>query len=81
MPDQDEPDEHREGDETNVTLEDVLRLLESELERLKLELDNLRLSRHPQREALIRQLVQEIDLRQSRVDEIRDLILARDAKT
>ena len=66
----DEPDNER--------LEDVVRLLRDEVERLELQLDNQRLLDHPQKDAIVRDLIRTIDARQDRLDELLALIRARD---
>ncbi len=62
----------------NASLDEVLDLLALEVERLKESLEFYRLSEHPDKEQLIRWVVQQIDLRQDRLEDIKALILARD---
>ena len=64
--------------ELNASLDEVLDLLALEVERLKESLEFYRLSEHPDKEQLIRWVVQQIDLRQDRLEDIKALILARD---
>ena len=73
----DEPDELEA--ELNRSLGDVLDLLAGQVEYLKESLEFLRLSRDVEdRDAKIRWHVQQIDLRQDRMDEIKAMILASD---
>ena len=73
----DEPDDLEA--ELNRSLGDVLDLLASQVEYLKESLEFLRLSEKVEdREAKIRWHVQQIDLRQDRMDEIKAMMLAGD---
>ncbi len=62
----------------NDSLEQVLQLLAKEVERLKKALEYYRQSDRPDREDLMRWHVQRIDERQDRMEEIKNLIVARD---
>jgi hypothetical protein len=66
------------GDQLNTSLDEVLDLLAEEVERLKESLEFYRLSEHPEKEQLIRWVVQQIDMRQDRLEDIKAMILARD---
>ncbi len=66
------------GVTANTTLYEVLDLLAQEVERLKVSLEFYRLSEHPEKEQLIRWVVQQIDARQDRLEDIKSMILARD---
>ena len=74
------PDESDELEaELNRSLGDVLDLLASQVEYLKESLEFLRLSSDvEERDAKIRWHVQQIDLRQDRMEEIKVMILAGD---
>ncbi len=64
-------------DNINTSLAQVMDLLAQEIERLKLALETHRLSEHPQKQALVRWHVQQIDARQDRLEEIQRLYLAQ----
>ena len=65
--------------ELNRSLGDVLDLLASQVEYLKESLEFLRLSdKVDDRDAKVRWHVQQIDLRQDRMEEIKAMMLARD---
>ena len=66
------------ADQLNTSLDEVLDLLAEEVERLKESLEFYRLSEHPEKEQLIRWVVQQIDMRQDRLEDIKAMILARD---
>ena len=70
-----EDEQHPE--DYDLTLEGVLELLAKEIEGLQASLDAYRLSDHPSKQALIRWHVQQIDARHDRLDEIKQMILAR----
>ena len=63
-------------DHINESLDDVIDLLTREIERLKVSLENYRLSEHPQRAEIIRWHVRSLDERQDALDELKALILA-----
>lgn len=63
--------------EINTSLDEVLDLLAQEVERLKVALEFYRLSELPDKDAHIRWHVQQIDARQDRLDDLKQLILAR----
>ncbi len=54
----------------NESLDDLIALLAAEIERLKVDLETFRLSSHPNRERLVRELVDAIDERQDRLEEL-----------
>ena len=58
----------------NNSLDDVIVLLEREVERLKASLETIRLSAHPDRNALIRWHVQQLDERQDALERMLLLI-------
>jgi len=60
----------------NNSLDDVLALMAVEVERLQEALQYFRQSQHPDKDAIIRWHVQQIDLRQDRLSELKALILA-----
>ncbi len=64
------------GDGLNQTLGDVIELLEQEIERLKVSLDNYRLSRHPHRQELVRWHVRALDERQDALEDLKQMVLA-----
>lgn len=57
-------------------LKAVATALEGELERLKENLETHRLLDHPQQQRIVRQLIDDIDERQDRLDELNLLIAA-----
>ncbi len=57
-------------------LKAVATALEGELERLKENLETHRLLDHPQQQRVVRQLIEDIDERQDRLDELNLLIAA-----
>ena len=63
-------------DGLNETLEDVIELLEQEIERLKISLDNYRLSRHPHRQELVRWHVRALDERQDALEDLKRMVMA-----
>lgn len=65
-----------EDAEQNRSLDDVLALMAAEVDRLQTALEYFRLSEHPDKEAIIRWHVQQIDRRQDRLEELKALILA-----
>lgn len=62
-------------DRTYDTLDGVLDLLVQEVERLQIALETYRLGDHPDKQALIRWHVQQIDMRQDRLEELKQMIL------
>lgn len=62
-------------DSLNGSLNDMLDLLWQQVERLKVSMEHYRLSEHPQKREAVRWHVQQIDERQTRMDEIKSLIL------
>jgi acyl-CoA reductase-like NAD-dependent aldehyde dehydrogenase len=54
----------------NESLDDLIALLTAEVERLKIDLETFRLSSHPNRARLVRELVDAIDERQDRLEEL-----------
>ncbi len=65
----------------NRSLDDVIELLEREIERLKLSLDNYRLSAHPNRAEIVRWHVRALDERQDALEDLKAMILSeRDGK-
>ena len=60
----------------NESLDDMIHLLEREIERLKVSLDNHRLSKHPERESLVRWHVRAIDDRQDALDRLKEMVVA-----
>ncbi|MEM1229693.1 MAG: hypothetical protein AAGI15_04090 [Pseudomonadota bacterium] len=54
----------------NDSLTDLIALLEAEVERLKVDLETFRLTQHPSRERIVRELVDQIDARQDRLEEL-----------
>ncbi|NOX50040.1 MAG: hypothetical protein GXP16_05815 [Gammaproteobacteria bacterium] len=71
-----EPPEEEVPEEVNASLIDVLDLLAQEVERLKVGLEWCRLSQHADKERLISWYVQQIDMRQDRLEEMKAVILA-----
>jgi hypothetical protein len=67
--------EAQSNDRTYESLDGVLDLLVQEVERLQLALETYRLSDHPDKQALIRWHVQQIDMRQDRLEELKQMIL------
>lgn len=67
--------------EINTSLDEVLDLLAQEVERLQVALEFYRLGEHSDKERLIRWHVQQIDDRQDRLEDIKDLILARGGRS
>ncbi len=61
----------------DLSLDDMVDLLAREIERLKASLEMYRLLDHPQKEQIIIRHVQALDERQDRLDEVKDLLLAR----
>jgi hypothetical protein len=58
----------------NRSLDDVVRLLEREIERLKASLEVFRLSEHPQRADIIRWHIRALDDRQDALDDMKRLL-------
>ena len=58
----------------NRSLDDVVRLLEREIERLKASLEVFRLSEHPQRQDIIRWHIRALDDRQDALDDMKRLL-------
>ena len=58
----------------NRSLDDVVRLLEREIERLKASLEVFRLSDHPQRQDIIRWHIRALDDRQDALDDMKRLL-------
>jgi len=65
-----------EEKQLNESLDDVIELLQNEIERLQTSLETYRLSRHPQRQDIVRWHVQALDKRQDTLDELKDLMIA-----
>ena len=65
----------------NDSLDDLLDLLRAEIARLKVDLETFRLTRNPNREALIAQLIRAIDERQDRLEALQALRLERAPST
>ena len=63
------------GGGLNETVEDVIILLEREIERLKVSLDNFRMSEHPNRQELIRWHVRALDERQDTLESLKRTVL------
>lgn len=59
----------------NRSLDDVISLLEREIRRLKESLETYRLSRHPNRNQIIRWHVRTLDERQDALDRLRAMLL------
>ena len=59
------------------SIDDVISLLESEIERLKESLETYRLTKNPNRDEIIRWHVRTLDERQDALEELLDLVLAR----
>lgn len=66
-----------DGDELNVSIADVLDLMSQEIERLQVALETYRLSDRPDKEHLVRWHVQQIDERQDRLEEMKQVYLAQ----
>jgi hypothetical protein len=64
----------------NNSLDDVVLLLEREIERLKVTLETLRLSSHPERNAMIRWHIAALDERQDALDKMKTLLSAAPVK-
>jgi hypothetical protein len=62
--------------EVNRSLDEVMDLMAHETERLKVVLEYYRLVDAPNKQERIRHLVREIDRRQDRLEELKQLILA-----
>ena len=60
----------------NNSLDDVIVLLEREIERLRVSLDTIRLSDHPDRSALIRWHIRTLDERQDALEQMKALLIA-----
>lgn len=60
----------------NNSLDDVLALMVREVQRLQEALEYYRLSEHPDKDAIIRWHVQQIDQRQDRLADLKALMLA-----
>lgn len=65
------------GDDLDLSLDDMVDLLSREIARLKASLEMYRLLDHPQKQDIILRHVQALDERQNRLDELKDLLLAR----
>ncbi len=65
------------GSGLNESIEDVIILLEREIERLKVSLDNFRMSEHPNRQELIRWHVRALDERQDALEDLKQAVLAK----
>jgi len=65
-----------EDEPINNSLDDVIVLLEREIERLRVSLETIRLSNHPDRAALIRWHVRTLDERQDALDQMKALLIA-----
>ena len=66
--------ELEEGAALNRSLDDVVRLLEREIERLKASLEVFRSSTHPQRQDIIRWHIRALDDRQDALDDMKRLL-------
>ncbi len=64
-------------DQLERSIDEVISLLESEIERLKESLETFRLSENPNRSELIRWHVRTLDERQDALEELQRLVLAR----
>ena len=64
-------------DSAELTLDDVILLLEREVERLKESLETYRSLDHPQKTQIIRWHVRRLDERQDRLDELKSMLRAR----
>lgn len=64
--------------ELNTSLHDVMDLMAAEVERLQAALEHYRLSDHPEKEQLIRWHVRQIDRRQDRLSQLKQMILSAD---
>ncbi len=62
--------------ELNQSLDEVIEMLEREILRLKESLETYRLSKHPQREEIIRWHVRTLDERQDALEDLQKLVLA-----
>ena len=62
----------------NRSLDDVISLLEREIRRLKESLETYRLSKHPNRNEIIRWHVRTLDERQDALERLRVMLLAQD---
>ncbi len=60
-----------------LSLDDVVMLLEREIERLKAALETYRLLDHPRKVDIIRWHVRRLDERQDRLDELKAALTAR----
>lgn len=60
----------------NRSLDDVIELLGREIERLKESLEIYRLSKHPNRQEIIRWHVRTLDERQDKLEELQALLIA-----
>ena len=61
----------------NRSLDDVISLLEREISRLQASLETYRLSKHPDRQEIIRWHVRNLDERQEILERLRAMQLAR----
>ena len=61
----------------NRSLDDVVELLAREIERLKESLETYRLSKHPNRQEIIRWHVRTLDERQDTLEELQAMLLAQ----
>ena len=64
-------------DQPERSIDEVVSLLESEIERLKESLETHRLSNNPHRRDLIRWHVRTLDERQDALEELQKLVLSR----
>lgn len=65
------------SDDLDLSLDDMITLIEREIERLKASLEMYRLLDHPQKEQLIIRHVQALDERQDRLDELKAMLMAK----
>ncbi len=68
-----------DDEDLNRSLDDVIDLLAREIDRLKESLETYRLSKHPNRQDIIRWHVQALDERQDTLEELRTLLIAQRA--
>ena len=65
------PSDDGGADSIAAGLAAAMTLLERELERLQLDLETHRLIEHPNRDAIVRQLIADIEYRQDTLDQLR----------
>ena len=64
-------------EDLDLSLDDAVNLLAREIERLKASLEMYRLLDHPQKAEILRRHISALDERQDRLDELKELLLAR----